>query len=159
MEVDLRTWIYCQQTYFLYMRCGGYLIMVVLKKAATISTAEHEELNSVECRVAQMHTCLLLMFRQTNKRALLIWESSGRMCGGECLGICCELWYRTLCHLYLSQSFMKISTTSIVIVVYSCNCIDINKKVLENQIFVRLYSSRQQLERSTASSEWRTKEG
>ena len=39
----------------------------------------------------------------------------------------------TLCHLYLSQSFMKISTTSIVIVVYSCNCIDINKKVLENQ--------------------------
>ena len=72
MEVDKRTWIYCQQTYFLYMRCGGYLIMVVIKKAATISTAEHEELNSVEeCRVAQMHTCLLLMFRQTNNKSAI----------------------------------------------------------------------------------------
>ena len=39
----------------------------------------------------------------------------------------------TLCHLYLSQSFMKISTTSIVIVVYSCNCIYKQKGIRESK--------------------------
>ena len=43
--------------------------MLVLRRR--LSTAEHEELNSVECRVAQMHTCLLLMFRQTNNKSAI----------------------------------------------------------------------------------------
>ena len=58
--------------------------MLVLKSG--YSTAEHEELNSVECRVAQMHTCLLLLFRQTNNKSLRVESKVGeclRMCGGK----------------------------------------------------------------------------
>ena len=68
--------------------------MLVLRRR--LSTAEHEELNSVECRVAQMHTCLLLLlFRQTNNLELDMREDESGVRGGEvsiCMGEnCCEL--------------------------------------------------------------------